>query len=61
MFKSLIKFVQEARGELLKVSWPSREQVWESTLVVIVSVVIISVFLGLVDIFFSWAIKLVIN
>jgi len=61
MFKSLIKFLEEARGELKKVSWPTREQVWESTVVVIVSVIVISIFLGIVDIFFSWLIKVVIG
>jgi len=61
MFKSLIKFLEEARGELKKVSWPTREQVWESTVVVIFSVIVISIFLGIVDIFFSWLIKVVIG
>lgn len=61
MFKALVKFLQEARAELQKVSWPTRDQVWESTMVVVVSVVVISLFLGLVDIVFSWAIGLVIR
>ena len=61
MFKSVIKFIQESVGELKKVAWPTREQVWGSTKVVIVAVVVISVFLGLIDILFSFLIKMVIQ
>jgi len=61
MFKNVIKFIQEAFSELKKVSWPSRDQVWDSTKVVIVTVVVISIFLGLVDILFSYLIKMVIQ
>ncbi len=61
MFKSVIKFIQEAFAELKKVSWPTREQIWDSTKVVIVTVVVISIFLGLIDILFSYLIKMVIQ
>ena len=61
MFKSAIKFIQEAVSELKKVAWPTREQIWDSTKVVIGAVVIISLFLGLVDILFSFLIKMVIQ
>ena len=61
MFKSLIRFIQEARSELLKVTWPTRDQIWDSTKVVILSVVVISLFLGLIDILFSYLIRLVIQ
>lgn len=42
-------FFQEVRVEARKVSWPTREELRESTLVVIVTVSIISVFISLVD------------
>ncbi len=61
MFKSVIKFIQEAFAELKKVSWPTRDQIWDSTKVVIVTVVVISIFLGLIDILFSYLIKMVIQ
>ncbi len=61
MIKSIKKFIIEARSELGKVSWPSKEDVWDSTKVVIASTIIISIFLGLIDIFFSYLIKLVIK
>jgi preprotein translocase subunit SecE len=45
-----IRFFKEVRVELGKVSWPQRNQVIGSTAVVIVSVFLLSFFLGLVDI-----------
>ncbi|MCL2295154.1 MAG: preprotein translocase subunit SecE [Spirochaetes bacterium] len=42
-------FFKESYSELRKVVWPSRADIAASTKVVIVSVVIISLFLGAVD------------
>jgi len=49
----MIKFLKESREELRKVVWPSKEEVMGSTLVVLSSVVLISIFLFLVDRLFS--------
>jgi preprotein translocase subunit SecE len=49
MFEKLIRFLREVRNELKKVSWPSRNEIRESTTVVIVIVLILAVFIGLVD------------
>ena len=49
MFARLIKFIKEVRNELKRVSWPSRDDVRESTTVVIVVVLVLAVFIGLVD------------
>ena len=43
------RFLKEVRTEMGKVSWPARKQVIGSTAVVIVSVFILSMFLGLAD------------
>ena len=45
-----IRFFREVRAELGKVNWPSRKEVIGSTAVVLVSVFILSFFLGLVDV-----------
>lgn len=50
----LISFLREAWAELKKVTWPSRKQVVYATLTVIVVVMLVSVYLGLVDIFCTW-------
>lgn len=47
------KFLREVRAELRKVVWPNRKELTTYTLVVIVSVAIIAVFIGVVDIAFS--------
>jgi len=48
--KKIIDFVREAKAELKKVTWPSRKQVWYSTLVVIGVTLMVSAYLGVVDV-----------
>ena len=43
------EFLKEVRIEATKVSWPTRNELRDSTIVVIVTVLIVSVFIGLVD------------
>ena len=45
----LTDYVRDVRVEMSKVSWPSRRELRDSTLVVIVMVVIVSIFIGIVD------------
>jgi len=45
-----LQFFREVKVELKKVTWPSRSQTTGSTVVVIILVLIISFFLGIVDI-----------
>ncbi len=45
-------FWKECIGELRKVVWPSKEEVWSSVKVVLVSSVLVAVFLGALDAFF---------
>ena len=46
-------FLGDVRTELLKSSWPTRGELMESTLVVIVSVALFTAFIGLSDFFIS--------
>jgi preprotein translocase subunit SecE len=46
----IIRFFKESYAELRKVIWPSREEVMSSTKVVIISVVIIGLILGAIDV-----------
>jgi preprotein translocase subunit SecE len=45
-------FIQECKAELEKVQWPTREEVVSSTIVVLVTVAVFSVFLSISDIVF---------
>lgn len=47
------KYVSEVKIELSKVSWPSRDEVKESTTVVLVTVFIIAIFIYFVDLLIS--------
>ena len=49
MFKKMSDFFQDVKLELKKVVFPAKKEVIGSTWVVIVSVLIASVFLGIVD------------
>jgi len=56
-----IQFLREVKVELKKVTWPSRKQTMGSTVVVIILVMIISLFLGVVDIGLSSLLRLVLQ
>ena len=43
------EFFKDVRTESAKVSWPSRGELRDSTVVVIVTVIIVSAFVGIVD------------
>lgn len=49
MFERLKKFLREVRIELTKVTWPTPSELRGSTGVVIVTVLILTFFIGLVD------------
>jgi preprotein translocase subunit SecE len=55
------QFLREVKIELKKVTWPSRKETLASTAVVIILVIIISSFLGLVDIGLSSFIRFVLR
>jgi len=61
MSSSLVNYLRETSQEMKRVSWPARAQLWESTIVVIVTVTIITVCLFVVDKILDYAVKLVIN
>ncbi len=51
--KRFIEFLKEARAELGKVTWPPRKELYESTILVLVSVMAVSIFIGVVDFVFN--------
>ena len=60
-FDRALQFLREVKIELKKVTWPSRKQALGSTVVVIILVVIISLFLGVVDIGLSSLVGVVLQ
>jgi len=49
MFNKIAKYFKETKLELAKVAWPSRIELRDSTIVVIILSVLLSVFIGVVD------------
>ena len=45
---SIQRFVRETVGELRKVSWPTRQETWQLTKIVMVVLVFMGVFLGII-------------
>ena len=55
------QFLREVKVELKKVAWPSRKQTIGSTVVVLILVLIISFFLGAVDVGLAGIIRVVLQ
>ena len=54
-------FFQETLQELKKVTWPTWNEVWQATLVVIIATFIMAVFIAAVDFVVSSAMQLLIT
>ncbi|HON77171.1 MAG TPA: preprotein translocase subunit SecE [Spirochaetota bacterium] len=57
----MLEFIRESREELKKVAWPEKDEVSNFTIVVIVTLIFVSVFLGLVDFVLNKIIGLLVN
>jgi preprotein translocase subunit SecE len=47
--QSIVGFGRESRAEVRKVVWPTRQETMQTTLMVIVAVIILGIFLWLID------------
>ncbi len=58
----IFQFFRESRAELKKVVWPTKEDVFSSIKVVVISTIIIAIILGALDLgftqLFSWIMSL---
>lgn len=55
------QYIRETRGELRKVTWPTREEAWRLTLIVLGVTLAFAIFLWAMDSLFSNMIRLIIN
>ena len=55
------RFFVEVRAELLKISWPSKDAILASTIIVVILSIIIAIYVGVVDLFFSNLIRGIIR
>jgi preprotein translocase subunit SecE len=54
-------FLEEVRGEMQKVTWPTWTELKGQTIVVIIAVLVIAAFIGVVDLILSNTIKLFVT
>ncbi len=55
------QFIQEVRQETAKVTWPSRKELWVTTVAVLVMVILASLFFLLVDQTLGWLVSTVLS
>jgi preprotein translocase subunit SecE len=51
----LWQFIQGSRVELRKMVWPTRQETWQTTLIVFAFVLLMGIFFWLVDMLLAWA------
>lgn len=56
-----IQFIQQVRAEMRKVTWPTRQEVWVSSIAVFIMVFVAAVFLYFSDQILAWAIRLIMG
>lgn len=57
----IVEYIQETKGELKHVSWPTRKQAIAFTVLVILISIAVSLFLGVFDALFSEMLKLIVS
>ncbi len=56
-----IKFVQEIRSEISKVTWPTKRETTVTSIMVLIMVFIAAVFFLIADQILSWFVKLILG
>lgn len=55
------RYLRETRGELRKVTWPTRQESWRLTAIVVAVSAAMAFFLWIWDVIFSWSINTLID
>lgn len=55
--KRFIVFLRDVKAEIKKVTWPSKNEVYSTTVVVLIATTFFGVYLYLLDLLFSWLIS----
>ena len=61
MIENIQKFVGEVLAEMKKVSWTTRRELVDSTLIVILSSFMLGIFVGVIDFAFSKGVAVIIR
>lgn len=57
----VVEYFKDTRGELRKVSWPTRKQATNLTLIVLAVTVVMAIFLGSLDYLFANLVRLIVS
>lgn len=57
----IVEYFKDTRGELRKVSWPTRKQATNLTLIVLAVTAAMALFLGAVDLLFATLVRLIVS
>ncbi len=57
----IVRYLKETRAELRKVSWPTRQEVLNLTLIVVGFTIFMAALLGIIDYIFAWVFGLIIR
>ena len=55
--KRSLAFARDARVEVRKVVWPTRQETTQTTIAVLIMVIIVAIMLWLFDMFLGWAVR----
>ncbi len=58
---AIVRYFKETRAELKKVTWPTREEALNLTLIVVGFTIFMAAVLGLIDYIFAWLFGLIIR
>jgi len=61
IFLRIKEYLADVRGEMKKVTWPTKNDLYKTTIAVIVSSIIFGVYLFAIDFIFSRVVKQIIN
>ncbi|MBU3758392.1 MAG: preprotein translocase subunit SecE [Candidatus Omnitrophica bacterium] len=61
MFGKVGSFFQETKQELNKVTWPSRHEVVQATIVVIFTTFLMALYVGVIDFFLSSFMRVILG
>lgn len=53
-----VKFIKECMVELRKTSWPTKDELKKSTLVVLGALLVVMLWIGILDSLFGWGLRL---
>ncbi len=56
-----MKFFKETKAEMKKVSWPSKEQLFHNTVIILVFIIIATAFLSIVDVGFQKGLSFILD